>query len=241
MSYRTFVITMDEKGQRFDSFRKNNKHIDFEIFLAINGKTLDLTKLVDNGVITKELSVSKLLTKGMAGCAESHRTLWRKSANEDTSLFIMEDDCYTHPEIEAFITARLRQLATIDICLFGHNTDVYQHSVSPEGFARSTLFKPRFPEEKWIIRALQRTNPAQVRLHRLLAAAGLCAYFITPEGAKKLLSEVFPLSLERKEPYKNILPFSPDRAARKVYPKIRATVCHPFMAYTPNTDSATRE
>lgn len=231
---------MDANGKRFNNFRNNNSHIDFEIFPAIKGENLDKKELISNGLITKELSTSKLFTKGMAGCAVSHRTLWHKCTEENTSLFIMEDDCYTHPGIESFIKARLKTLTRIDICFFGVNTDVSQQSVSPEGLVSTTSYMPRFPEEKWIINALQKTNPAQVRFHKLLTAAGLCAYFITPSGAKRLLSEVFPLSLEVKQPYKNILPFSPDRAARKIYPKIKAAICQPFMAYTPNTDSSTK-
>ena len=238
-AWRTFVIAMDQDSQRFRSFEKNNSHLDFEVFNAVNGKNLNFKELVSNGLVTEELSTSPLLTKGRAGCAESHRSLWRKSVNENISLLILEDDCYTHPGIEPFINARLQTLSSIDICLFGVNTDVAFHSISPQGLASITIFMPKYPREEWIKNALQRTKPTAVTFHKLLRGAGFCTYFITPKGASKMLAQIFPLSLEERDPYRTILPFSTDRSASKVYRDIAAAVCQPFMAYTPNTDSST--
>ena len=237
--WRTFAIAMDQDTQRFRSFEKNNSHLEFEVFNAVNGKNLDFNELVSNGLITEELSTSPLLTKGTAGCAESHRSLWRKSVDDNISLFILEDDCYTHPNIEPFINARLQTLTSIDICLFGVNTDVDFHSISPQGLASISNFMPKHPREEWIKNALRRTNPKEVRFHKLLRGAGFCAYFISPKGARKMLAQIFPLSLESKDPYRKILPFSIDRSASKVYRDIAAAVCQPFMAYTPNIDSST--
>ena len=238
-NWDAFAITMDPNSQRFKSFQQNNSHIDFDIFQAVNGQTLDFKELVRNGLISEELSSSPLLTKGTAGCAESHRSLWRKSVEENINLLILEDDCYTHKSLTNFIDARLQMLTSIDICLFGVNTDVDFHSISPQGLASITNFMPKYPKEEWIINALERTNPREVRFHKLLRGAGFCAYFITPEGARKMLAAIFPLSLESKEPYKRILPFSIDRSASKVYRHIPAAVCQPFMAFSPNTDSST--
>ena len=166
--------------------------------------------------------MSPLLTKGTAGCAESHRSLWRKSVEEDLGILILEDDCYTHPSLKNFINARLETLTKIDICLFGVNTDVDFHSVSPQGLMSITNFMPKYPSRDWIINALKRTNPGEVKFHKLLRGAGFCAYFISPEGARKMLDKIFPLSLTSKEPYKRILPFSIDRSASKIYRSMSA-------------------
>ena len=238
-NWDAFAITMDPNSQRFKSFQQNNSHIDFDIFQAVNGQTLDFKELVRNGLISEELSSSPLLTKGTAGCAESHRSLWQKSVEENINLLILEDDCFTHKSLASFIDARLQMLTSIDICLFGVNTDVDFHSISPQGLASITNFMPKYPKEEWIFNALERTNPREVRFHKLMRAAGTCAYFISPEGATKMLDQVFPLSLELKEPYKKIPPFSIDRSASKVYRHISAAVCQPFMAFSPNTDSST--
>jgi len=238
-TWKSFVISMNPSGKRYEYFRYNNSHLNYDIFKAVDGRSLNLKELVNNGLITEELSSSPLLTKGTVGCAESHRSLWRKSVNENINLLIFEDDCYTHPKLEDFITARLQMLKKIDICLFGINTDVDFHSISPQGLMSTTYFRPKYPNEAWILNALQRTNPKKVIFHKLLRGAGTCAYFITPTGAKKMLSGIFPLSLEHKEPYKTILPFSIDRSASKIYNKISAAVCIPFMAYTSNNDSTT--
>ena len=237
--WRTFVIAMDQDSQRFRSFENNNSHLNFQVFNAVNGKNLDFNELISNGLITEELSTSPLLTKGTAGCAESHRSLWRKSVDDNINLFILEDDCYTHPSIEPFINARMQTLTSIDICLFGVNTNVDFHSISPQGLASITTFMPKHPREEWIRNALRRTNSTEVRFHKLLRGAGFCAYFITPKGASKMLEQIFPLSLEAKDPYRNILPFSIDRSASKIYRDIAAAVCQPFLAFTPNVDSST--
>ena len=156
--WRTFIITMDQTSERFKSFQANNNHIDFEIFKGINGKNLDFKKLINDSLITEELSTSPLFTKGTAGCAESHRSLWLKSINENISLIVVEDDCYTHPSLEHFINKRWQTLNSIDICLFGVNTDVDFHSVSPQGLTSITNFFPKHPKEKWIQNAFKKNQ-----------------------------------------------------------------------------------
>jgi len=238
-NWRTVAITMDPCGQRFKYFLDKNRHLEIETFNAIDGRTLDFNELVKNGLISEELSRSSLLTKGTAGCAESHRSLWQKSVEENLCYLILEDDCYTHSDLNTFIAEHLDTLLKIDICLLGVNTDVDFHSISPQGLMSITNFMPKHPKEEWILNALSRTNPRGVKFHKLLRAAGTCAYFINPIGARKMIAKTFPLSLEIKEPYKRIPPFSLDRSASKVYRSISAAVCQPFMAYTPNIDSTT--
>ena len=80
-------------------------------------------------------------------------------------------------------------------------------------------------------------------MHRLIKAFGFCAYFISPNGAKKLNAKLFPLSLvTTKIPLiTNQMPATTiDRAGCREYSQLDAFICQPFLAYTPNTDSSTR-
>ena len=70
----------------------------------------------------------------------------------------------------------------------------------------------------------------------------MCAYFISPQGAEKLIKEIFPLSLNttRIPLVSDKMPaISIDRAGCRIYPSIHAFVCQPFLAYTSNLDSST--
>ena len=46
----------------------------------------------------------------------------------------------------------------------------------------------------------KKTNPEFVGFHKLLRAAGTCAYFISPKGAEKLLTKLFHFHLNLKNP-----------------------------------------
>jgi GR25 family glycosyltransferase involved in LPS biosynthesis len=174
------------------------------------------------------------------GNAASHRAIWAKVSKQEKCHLILEDDCYTHPRIADFITENLAYLTGSDICLFGANTDSIMLSVAPTGLTTLSMFGPKYPSHEWIKAALANTRTERVELHKLLKALGTCAYLISPNGARKLSSKLFPLSLETT----NIplitdrMPaISIDRAGCRIYPDIKAYICHPFLAYTPNVES----
>jgi len=132
----------------------------------------------------------------------------------------------------------------VDICFFGINTDSILASISPTGLASLSLFEPKHPSEEWIRNALSKTNTEEVELHKLVKAFGTCAYFISPLGAQKLNEKIFPLSLTTTNiPLitEKMPAISIDRAGCREYSLLKAFVCQPFLAYTPNTDSTTKE
>ena len=242
--WKCVAITLDPEEKRFKTFLENNKHLKIEIFKGIIGKNLPRETTINQGLVTQELAMSPLLTNGAIGCAASHKFIWDKAAEGDKGYLILEDDCYTHPGIGDFIKKNQARLMNVDICFFGINTDSVLHSISPTGLVTLSIFDPRHPSQEWIKNALTKTSTNQVEIHRLIKAFGTCAYFISPNGAKKLSAKLFPLSLATtKIPLvtERMPAVSIDRAGCREYSKLKAFICQPFLAYTSNTDSSTAE
>lgn len=239
----THVITLDPLGMRFQNFKNCNKHLDLKTFQAIRGSDLLDDDVVSSGLATQELANSSLLTLSAKGCAASHRALWNYCISSNKNLLILEDDVYTHSSIIKFINEKIHQLVLCGVIFFGINTDSVLHSTSPEGLRQLTFFQPSYPNEHWINSALEKTDHTDIVLHQLHHAFGTCAYFLTPKGALKFNSMIFPLSLETIE-----IPFissqmprvSVDRFGCAIYSKIQAMVSKLFLAYSLNSDSATR-
>jgi len=241
--WKCIAITLDPEGKRYKSFSGNNSHLKIETFQGIKGADLSKEEIISKGLATKNLVQSGLSSDGGIGCASSHREIWRKAAREGLGYFVLEDDAYTHPGINNFINNSLSRLMNIDICLFGINTNSILQSVSPTGLGSVSIFKPNHPNQEWINNAFSKTNDQKIELHRLIKAFGLCAYFISPSGAKRLEEKIFPLStrVTRIPLITDKMPASGvDRAANGAYSQLQAFVTQPFLAYTPNTDSTTK-
>jgi len=241
--WETIAITIEPQGQRYAEFKSNNNHLEITPFTAIKGSDLSKQEIISQGLATEELMATNLWTAGGIGCAASHRYVRDQVANGSKGYLVLEDDCYTHPRIADFISSNLDQLMATDICFFGTNTDSILQSVSPTGLVSVSIFEPKHPNQEWIRNALSKTRTEKVEIHRLLKAFGLYSYFISPSGARRLNQRTFPLSL-RTTAIPLITRHMPaagtDRAGCGIYSQLKAFVCHPFLAYTPNTDSSTK-
>jgi glycosyl transferase family 25 len=242
--WETVAITLDAQGSRFNDFTRNNKHLNITPFQAVRGDELAKEEIVKQRLATDDLASTTLLTSGAIGCAASHKAIWEKSVKETKSYFAMEDDCYTHPKINDFIATNIDRLTNADICFFGINTDSILVSTSPQGLTSVSLFEPKHPSPEWIAKSLSKTSANRVELHRLIKAFGSCAYFISPKGAQKLIERIFPLSLKTTNiPLisQRMPAISIDRSGCAIYAEIEALICKPFLAYTPNIDSTTKQ
>ena len=149
-----------------------------------------------------------------------------------------------HPRAADFIKDNLTRLMHIDIFRLGINTDSILQSISPKGLASLSPFDPRHRSEEWIRNALSATCVEEVTLHRLIRAFGNCAYFISPNGAKRLSEKIFPLSTRTTQIplITNKMPASGlDRAANGKYSQLQAYACLPFLAYAIKTNSTTNK
>ena len=234
---------MDPEGTRYKTFLENNNHLPVETFQGVKGSDLSKEEIISQGLATDDLASTTLLTSGAVGVSASHRAIWQKCVQKNNGCLVLEDDACTHPRIADFINENLTRLMAIDICFFGINTDSILQSISPSGLATLSLFNPQHPSQEWIRNALSKTKVNEVVMHRLIKAFGTCAYFISPSGAKRLSTKLFPLSLvTTKIPLitEEMPAISIDRAGCREYSQLDAFICQPFLAYTPNTDSSTR-
>ena len=101
--WKCIAITLEPGGTRYQTFSEGNKHLQVETFQGIKGEDLQKEEIISQGLATKELSLSSLLTNGAIGCAASHKAIWDKASTGEKGYFVLEDDCYTHPRTADFI------------------------------------------------------------------------------------------------------------------------------------------
>jgi len=244
--WRAGVITMDAASERFTAFKEGNSHLisRVEVWQALDGRRLDRRQAVESGLYSEAGINVRGLTAGTIGAAASHRRLWESCLISGIPMLILEDDVVTHPGLECFIEAHRARLERCQIALFGCNTDSVLQARTAQGLTLTAAMQPAHPTREWISGALENTDPDRVIFLDLIKACGLCSYWITPKGASFLLNRCFPLSeattfvpLLRCQ-----LPgIAIDWKLCSLYDQIDALIVHPFLAFTPNTDSATRE
>jgi len=238
------VISLDPSGPRYQAFAVRNQHLHAAVFQAVRGDGINLHDCIEANLITPNLANSGLLHPGTMGAALSHRALWQQAAAGSTGMLILEDDVVSHPELAAWISANHPQLLRHDLTHFSINTDSILTTVSAQGLQESRVFHPKHPDQSWIDTALARTALSEIRVSRLLKAFGMCCYFISPQGAAKILEHTFPLTLATTAIplISDAMPgFSIDRRLNAFYPTLQTWITLPFLAYTPNDYSSTKE
>jgi glycosyl transferase, family 25 len=241
--FETYVITLDPTGDRFQQFAGNNSHLPYEAFQGIRGSNLSLADCVYEKLMTPECLAAGIATAGEIGCAASHKKLWELAANSKNGMLILEDDAATHPLICEYIRRHQEEIINADIFLFSINTDSILEVEAPNGLRQVLVFDQKYPSYTWIESALKQTRIDETQMWRLIKGFGLCCYFLTPKGAKRILELVFPLTLERTAlPLLNIsVPgINVDKRLIAFYESIDARISMPFLAWSPNSDSTTR-
>jgi GR25 family glycosyltransferase involved in LPS biosynthesis len=88
-----WVINMDKSKDRLQNITNNfnSLNIKFNRFSAVDGKKINDEEL-DNKITN--LCKNLLCNRGIVGCAESHKTLWRQLVNDKNTNYymILEDD-----------------------------------------------------------------------------------------------------------------------------------------------------
>ena len=238
-----YAISLDPEGERFRRFKANNAHLtNVRVFRGIGGAAIARNERISSGLLTAELEAQGTVTDGTVGCAASHRAVWQMIASADHGAVIMEDDVMTHPEIGAYLAANGKLLANAEAIFLSVNTDSVLSTVSAQGLHVQEIMSPQYPDEAWIRNAFAKTAISDVRWYRMLKGLGLCCYWLSPAGAKKLLELCFPLTSEgtdlpfMKEPWPGS---AIDGRMNAFFPSMRVFITRPFLAYSPNTDSAT--
>lgn len=189
-AFSAHVISLARTPQRLDRFRKWNaaSGIEFEVLNAVDGRGL-MTNLVGPSVL-KPGTVS--YKRGAVGSALSHRMLWRACADGETPFLICEDDAALRADAASAIPALMDSLpAGWDMVCLGYNADVSIELDVGAGIRLRFEFPGKDPTPEQLDRFVSSATP--IGAARLVSFFGLCAYVLSPAGAKRLLDLCFPL------------------------------------------------
>jgi len=189
-----YCINLKNRTDRWDNFSsqpaikdiKERHH--FERFEAVSGSTVDIQNDSRISLRTKRnikesarREHSDINTAGAIGCYLSHTDLWRKVADGSKPFAVIFEDDTRLPD---------NFLATFERCFYDNNLlpdmpDVWTFSYGWWFYyqAKGKKYPQDIPENvrgPWILN----TCPG-----------GLNGYFITKEGAKKLLDTAFPIDM----------------------------------------------
>lgn len=179
---KIYIINLTEDKNKYETVIKNISlspllNNQYERFNAVNGKYIDIRLLNDNILTDKakediEFKKQKIygisLTYGSLGCALSHYLLYKQILQHNKPSIIFEDDIILVDNFNQKIMVLMDHIQNLiyDICYLGYNIipGFYKEDVN------SVIAKPSG------------------------LITGLYAYIVTPQGAKKLLDNIFPLN-----------------------------------------------
>lgn len=109
---KIYIISLERHEERRNTIFSDLKSVGFdtskiEWVKAIDGNDLDIPRLVKDGVISDTFKdPSGLLTKGIYGCALSHRLIYENvlnSPNINTALILEDDAALTHTALRTLL------------------------------------------------------------------------------------------------------------------------------------------
>jgi GR25 family glycosyltransferase involved in LPS biosynthesis/Tfp pilus assembly protein PilF len=182
------VISLARSTERRSTFSALNGHVDFEFFDAIVGASVAAEAARMPALFQPGLPY----TAGAIGCAMSHLFLWQEAAATNMPITVLEDDAILRHDFQEQSARLLEQLPEEwDIMLLGYNFDAPLALQVMPGVSPAVV---HFDQEQLrrgshAFQALRET-PSLMKLDE---AFGICGYMISPQGARKLIAECFPL------------------------------------------------
>jgi glycosyl transferase family 25 len=188
--FETYVISLERTPHRLKQFREWNEaaDIDIEVFKAIDGRQLDMTR-IDASIVDPEVFADR---PGSIGSATSHHTLWSRCAAGQRPFLIFEDDTAVRADIRTKLPPLVDGLdKDWDLFCIGYNTD----TLIEIDVGANIHLRYGFPQKNLSAETLTdfTTTTGDVCARRLTNFFGLCAYMLSPRGAQRLLELVFPL------------------------------------------------
>ena len=230
---RKVVINRACDTERLAAFMTANAHVpDIERIEGTEGREVPLDSLVARGIADAGLVYSP----GAIGAALSHLGLWSRAVQQNEPLMIFEDDALLCRNFE---TETARLVATLapewDVAVLGYNFNAPITLDALPGVTRSVV---TFGEKRMQKNASSfTTQDRHAAFFRLLQAFGLCAYAVSPKGARRLLEYCLPL---RAQEYQQL---GLDRMVRNVgidvvtsyyFARLEAYGAFPPLALSPN-------
>jgi glycosyl transferase, family 25 len=224
------VISLERSVERRAEFRRYNSHLGYEFVDAIDGATLHPDVISRLGLFKPGLSYKA----GAYGVALSHYRLWDETVHTGRPLTVAEDDAIFRLDFARTHTALLAGLpADWDLVLWGWNLDsVLAMQIMP-GVSSTMYFDYLQLLEK--VEEFQ-NGVGHPQLFRLDKCFGLPAYSVSPQGARKLIAQCFPLDgFTLTVPLIGNVPnFGLDVATCRIYAAINSFVSFPQLAMTKN-------
>ena len=188
--FSAHVISLPRTPQRLARFHKWNEPtgIRFEHLKAVDGRALRLD-LLDPSILAPGTTHYK---RGSVGSALSHRMLWDRCASGEVPYLICEDDAALRADAATAIPALMAGVPHgWDMICLGYNADALLDLDLGEGIRLRCAFPRGNPTPEQLGRFGTMQNP--VGAARLANFFGLCAYLLSPAGARRLLDLCFPL------------------------------------------------
>ncbi|MBR8138458.1 glycosyltransferase family 25 protein [Burkholderia cenocepacia] len=226
------VISLRGERGRRDTFRANHPTLAFEFVDAVDGRALSDDDIERSGLFAPALPY----TRGAIGIAMTTHGLWTDIAAGNELVTIVEDDAIFRPDFDETAMQFLAAHAgRYDFVAWGYNFD---------SILRGAIFNSRTPvtmrfDEAALAQAVDdfRTDRGPVLVMDLLEFYGICAYTISPAGARFLLDQCFPLQPETLFSHglgRTVPNYGIDVAMNKFYGAMRSVAAFPPLAVTMN-------
>jgi GR25 family glycosyltransferase involved in LPS biosynthesis len=169
-NYRTFVINLDRRKDRWEIFLTESKNIGipYTRFSAIDGQ-----KLSPNDQLQRIFEGNDYyMRRGMVACALSHMKLWTELVYSSYDYYlILEDDITFVPDFAKKLNHVLEKLPEKwDLCYIGHH--LWGHTKTDDHFDKEVL-----PE------IIKKNHNESLRY----SIGGTTGYLVSKQGASRLL------------------------------------------------------
>ena len=236
MNVEKYVISLDRTPKRKTTFKKYNKEYlkNFKFVSAVDGLKLNIKHI--NPQLVKPGSV---FSKPALGCSFSHYKIWQKIIKFNKPILAIEDDAIFNKNFEIIFEKIMKLLPKDwDICVFAHNYDScidIQILPGERILGNHTNNKLTTP----ILNSFQQTKIINPTIFKLFNCFGTAALITSPAGAKKILSNCYPMDNRLiKIPAlggRLIKSFSIDCLLNSIYKHTNSYIVLPVIALTPNS------
>ena len=172
---KIYLINLERRKDRLKLFNKsfNNSDINekYNLYKAVDGKTINLKDVVDYKTMYEILNIEKTkkrdyhyqLSKGAVGCYLSHINIWKKVLNSrNKQVLIFEDDIKIPNNFNELLNKQIKYIPNdYDIILLGY---ICNDCIKYKNYIKINKF--------W----------------------GMHAYIITKKNIKKIYNKMFPIT-----------------------------------------------
>jgi glycosyl transferase, family 25 len=235
------LVNLDRNPERLAEFCNVNRHLtSVSRFPAVDGKSLELGSLVQQGLVTED--ILSAFSVGALGCAMSNLTLWDKAIANDQVVTICEDDAIFNNRFEERAEDLLKRLPNNwDIMFWGFNFNLFVcFEVLPGVSPCVVTFDQDQMRSGSGIFKMQAITPQAYKARWVF---GTSCYSISPLGAKNLKNKILPLrpqtvplpEAQRVPPYRpKWRTVGIDNCINAVHREINSFVCFPPLVISKN-------